>query len=143
MSATGWRPNVLERAREGMEVRLNQIGQLLPDAYKLTLLARHTEMPAERNADILLTIDDPRAIILAIERLTSAPSPSEPGSPQLAEPLRSRERAALDIAVKALRYIDDAVHRAAVKGREVTGIDFVIEGALDKIGAIVPKAVKK
>jgi hypothetical protein len=52
-----------------IEAHLHRIAKLLPPAYKLTLLARHTEMPDDKNADIILTRDDPNAVVRAIKRL--------------------------------------------------------------------------
>ena len=48
---------------------IEKIGALLPPGYKLTLLARHTTIASEKNADILLTRDDPSAVVASIERL--------------------------------------------------------------------------
>ena len=64
------------------------------------------------------------------------------GSPQLDTPLRSRERAAIDEAVRALLHIEDVVRRAAIRGREPSGIDMIVEDALARIAALVPEAVK-
>lgn len=52
-----------------IETHLHRIAKLLPPAYKLTLLARHTEMTDDKNADIILTRDDLQKVIKAIGRL--------------------------------------------------------------------------
>ena len=48
-----------------IQAHLEAIEQLLPDAYKLTLLARNTEKP---NADILMGTDEPEEVLAAIQR---------------------------------------------------------------------------
>ena len=52
------------------EVRahLAYFAELLPPEYKLTLVARHTEMPPGAG-DIMITDDQPDAVIRAIEHL--------------------------------------------------------------------------
>ncbi len=52
-----------------IEKHLERIERLLPKAYKLTLVARHTSMPEGKNADLVLTLDDPEKVIGAIRRL--------------------------------------------------------------------------
>jgi hypothetical protein len=55
--------------QQDIESHLEKIERLLPKAYQLTLVARNTEMPEEKNADIVLTLDDPEKVIGSIRRL--------------------------------------------------------------------------
>jgi hypothetical protein len=55
--------------RSEIEPLLQRIGNILPAAYNVTLIARHTQMSVGKNADIILTVDDLPAVIDAIERL--------------------------------------------------------------------------
>ena len=61
--------------------------------------------------------------------------PLRPTTDYLSRPLRSRERAALDLAVNALREIAD---EATTMGPEHTA-----QAALETIGTLVPEAVRK
>ncbi|OPY85361.1 MAG: hypothetical protein A4E65_00127 [Syntrophorhabdus sp. PtaU1.Bin153] len=62
-----------------IEKHLERIERMLPRAYKLTLVARHVEMPEDKNADIVLTLDDPNKVIDAIRRLFPIPDPMRIG----------------------------------------------------------------
>lgn len=44
-------------------------GRCSQGAYKLTLLARHSTIAPEKNADVILTRDDPAAVVRSIRRL--------------------------------------------------------------------------
>jgi hypothetical protein len=56
-----------------IERHLKQIEKLLPAAYRLTLVARHTEMPAGKNADIIVSLDELPEVVVALERLIRGP----------------------------------------------------------------------
>lgn len=51
-----------------IEQHLSRIEKLLPDAYKLTLVARYTKEDLA-DADIVLTLDDLEKVMGAIDRL--------------------------------------------------------------------------
>jgi len=58
--------NALEELQQNIEIHLDHIQKLLPDNYKITLLARTDECP---DGDILLTIDDLGRVMAAIHRM--------------------------------------------------------------------------
>lgn len=62
----------MELLKLDIEHHLQRISGLLPSAYKLTLVARHTQYHPPENADIVMTVDDPAKVIEALKRLCPA-----------------------------------------------------------------------
>jgi len=52
-----------------IEKHLGEIEKQLPPAYKLTLVARNTTIGDDKNADIILTMDDLDKVITSINKL--------------------------------------------------------------------------
>lgn len=61
----------LDDFRDQAQAYMGALADLLPESYELTLVARHKTMPPEKNADILITRDDPEAVVAAIQRLVA------------------------------------------------------------------------
>lgn len=58
----------LEQVQSFISGRLQQIEEILPDYYRLTLIARCTNSDF-KDADIILTRDDLNKVVVAIQRL--------------------------------------------------------------------------